>query len=185
MMLQNSVATRYAQAFFDIAREDERIDEYGQELIAISDVLRMNPEFFRLIRHPAMTAVQKKELLKQILAACSLSRPTHEFLMVIERRKRIDLIQKIVDSYLQMVDNQKNIITAVVTSAIPFSPAHQDALRNKLSQMLSPVPSVIKLKMQVEPGIIGGLIIRLKDKVIDGSVRGRLDRLKAGIVKEI
>ncbi len=180
-MLQNSVAVRYAQAFFDIAKEDERIDEYGQELTILSDALSMNPEFFRLIRHPAMTDVQKKELLKQILIACSLSKPTHEFLMVLQRRKRMNLIQKIADSYLQMADNQKNIITVIVTSAIPLGIAHQDALRNKLSQILS---SVIKLKMQVDPGIIGGLIIRLKDKVIDGSVQGRLDRLKAGIVKE-
>ncbi|MEK7813973.1 MAG: ATP synthase F1 subunit delta [Candidatus Desantisbacteria bacterium] len=181
MMLQNSVAARYAQAFFDIAKEDEQIDEYGQELTIVSDALSMNPEFFRLIRHPAMTDVQKKELLKQILTACSLSKPTHEFLMVLERRKRMNLIQKIADSYLQMADNQKNIITVIVTSAIPLSSTQQDALRNKLSQMIS---SVIKLKMQVEPEIIGGLIIRLKDRVIDGSVRGRLERLKAGIVRE-
>jgi F-type H+-transporting ATPase subunit delta len=79
-----------------------------------------------------------------------------------------------------MADNQKNIITVIVTSAIPLSPNQQDALKNKLSQMIP--SSVIKLKIQVSHEIIGGLIIRLKDKVIDGSVRGCLDRLKAEIV---
>ncbi|MBU0699854.1 ATP synthase F1 subunit delta [bacterium] len=179
-MLQNSVAARYAQAFFDIAKEDEQIDKYGQELIIVSDVLSMNPDFFRLIRHPGITIVQKKELVWKILIACSISRPTHEFLMVLERRKRIDMIQEIVTSYLQMSDKQNNITTAIVTSAMPLNTAQQDAIKNKLSQMLS---SVIKLKIQIEPEIIGGLIIRLKDKVIDGSVRGRLDRLKAEMVK--
>ncbi|MBI4778194.1 ATP synthase F1 subunit delta [Candidatus Desantisbacteria bacterium] len=177
-MLQNSVAARYAQAFFDIAGEDELIDEYGQELTKVSDALSMNPEFFRLIHHPSLTNVQKKELVGKILTACSLSKPTHEFLLVLERRKRIDLIQEIALLYLRMADKQKNIITVIVTSAIPLSTAQQDALKNKLSQMLS---SVIKLKMQVSHKIIGGLIIRLKDKVIDGSVCGRLDRLKAEI----
>ncbi|MDI6780650.1 MAG: ATP synthase F1 subunit delta, partial [bacterium] len=95
-----------------------------------------------------------------------------------------DLIQEIAGSYLRMADNQKNIVTVIVTSAIPLSSAQQDALKSKLFQTIFPVPSVIKLKMQVEPEIIGGLIIRLKDKVIDGSVRGCLDRLKAGIGKE-
>lgn len=178
-MLQNSVAARYAQAFFDIAKEDEQIDEYGQELTIVADVLSMNSEFFRLICHPCLTKDQKKGLVEKILMACSLSRPTQEFLMVLERRKRIDLIREIAESYLQMADNQKNITTVIVTSAIPISSAQQDAIRNKLSQMVS---SVIKLKMQVDHEIIGGLIIRLKDKVIDGSVRGRLNRLKAMIV---
>jgi F-type H+-transporting ATPase subunit delta len=179
-MLQNSVATRYAQAFFDIAIEDEQIDEYGQELTILSDALSVHPEFFRLIRHPSLTNVQKKELVSKILTTCSLSKPTYEFLMVLERRKRINLIQKITSSYLRMADNQKNIITVIVTSAIPLSPNQQDALKNKLSQMIP--SSVIKLKIQVSHEIIGGLIIRLKDKVIDGSVRGCLDRLKAEIV---
>ncbi len=174
-MLQGSIAASYAKAFFDIAMEDEKIDEYGQELATVSSVLSMNPEFFRLIYHPELTGVQKKAFMEKILIACPLSRPTQEFLRVLERRKRIDLIREVADSFLQMVDCQKNIVTVIVTSAVLLSSTQQEAIRNKLSLM---IPSVIRLKMQVETEIIGGLIIRIGDRVIDGSVRGRLDRLR-------
>ncbi|MBI4752784.1 ATP synthase F1 subunit delta [Candidatus Desantisbacteria bacterium] len=174
-MLQNSVATNYAKAFFDIAVEDEKIDEYGQEIATVKQALSMNPEFFRLIYHPGLTEVQKKELLEKILTVCSLSRPTQEFLRILEKKKRIDLIHEIADSYLQMADCRKNIVTVIVTSVIPLSIAHQEELRDKLSSVVS---SVIRLSMQVNSEIIGGLIIRIQDRVIDGSVRGRLDRLR-------
>ncbi|MFH1898485.1 MAG: ATP synthase F1 subunit delta [Candidatus Desantisbacteria bacterium] len=180
MMLQGSIAVSYAKAFFDIAMEDEKIDEYGQEIATVSGVLNMNPEFFRLIYHPGLTGIQKKELLEKILTVCSLSRPTQEFLRVLERRKRIDLIREIANSYLQMADRRKNIVTVIVTSAVSLSPAHQEALRDKLSQMVS---SVIRLSMQVNSEIIGGLIIRIQDRVIDGSVRGRLDRLRERMIQ--
>jgi len=193
-MLQSSIATSYARAFFDIAMEDEKIDDYGQEIATVGRALSMNPEFFRLIYHPGLTGIQKKELLEKILTVCSLSKPTQEFLRVLEKRKRINLIQEIADSYLQMVDCQKNIVTVIVTSAVSISIAYQEALRDKLSSVVSSLPllmgegrgegsTVIRLSMQVNSEIIGGLIIRIQDMVIDGSVRGRLDRLRERMVQ--
>jgi F-type H+-transporting ATPase subunit delta len=176
-MISTISARRYAQAIFQIAQAKNNLDEWKKELRKLADLIK-DREVADLIDHPKVPFNLKAELVKQklntsnelVLNLCSL-------LILKGRLKNAD---QIADEYDGLLDEQKGIKHAVVTTAIPVDDSEKTRISGQLEKITGKKVSV---KLQVNPTILGGMVARIEDTLIDGSVRNRLDLLRRDLVE--
>lgn len=184
-MLENAVARRYAQAFFAIAQENKEIDKYEEELKFVVDAIKSNPELESILAHQLVAPENKKDVIKNIFSS-EISEITVNFLSVVADKYRAPYIEEIYNQFVAYANEAKNIADAYIKSAQPLSEADIAAVQQNLSKATG---KNIRLVNDVDPNLIGGVVVRIGDKVMDGSVVRRLDVLKENLmqisVKEI
>jgi F-type H+-transporting ATPase subunit delta len=171
-MLNKSVARRYAEAFFSIARETNKIDDYQAELGTIVQSIKETEGLGEYFAHPLVPAREKKEL------AQAVSPLTLNFFLMVIDKKRETYLEVIHQEYADMADESRNIKKAQLISAMPVSEQDVQNLADNLSRSTG---KTIKLDLSVDPAIIGGLKIRIGDKIIDASVTKKLEMLKKNL----
>ncbi len=176
-MLNKSVARRYAEAFFSIAQEAGKIDEYQDELGKIVQTIEDIPDLKAYFAHPLLPAKEKKEIAKQVFGS-AVSPLALNFLLLILDKKRQDYLGLINKEYVDMADLSRNITKAELISAMPISDEDLNTLSDNLSRSSG---TTVQLRVSVDPSIIGGLKIRLGDKVIDASIAKKLEMLKRSL----
>lgn len=173
-MLNKSVARRYAEAFFSIAREREQVDELQQELETIVNIIETTENLPEYFAHLLIPAKDKKELANKIFAG-QVSQLTLNFLNMIIDKRRETYIGVISAEYRDMADELRNITKAELTAAVPVSEAAMKELEQNLSAKTG---KTVQLSMKVDPGLIGGLKIRIGDQIVDATVAKKLEMLK-------
>ena len=165
-------ARRYAQAVFEIAREHDSYDEWLRDLQALADIFGIS-EVQTFLEGPRVSLEDKGKLLDQHLQ--SLSPLAQNLARLLVKKRRVQLATRIFDSYQTMLDEQRGVVEATVTSALPLNPQLQEEIERVLQRQ---VGRQMRLSTHVDPEIIGGLVARVGDKVIDGSTRTRLKNLR-------
>ncbi len=165
-------ARRYSQAVFDIAREQDTLDQWRDDLQTVADVLGL-PDVQAFVESPRVTQENKQQLLDQHLG--SVAPFARNLAMVLIRRNRAHLAQGILDGYLKMLDEERGVVAASVTSAEPMDDDLQEQVRELLNRQ---VGRDLRLSIDVDPEIIGGFVARVGDRVLDGSTRSRLRNLR-------
>jgi len=173
-MLNKSVARRYAEAFFSIARETNKVDEYQVELEKIAKGIEEIDNLKVYLSHFLIPAKEKKDMVTKIFAGQVSSMTLNFFLMVIDKRREVYL-GLICKEYEDMADESRNIKKAELISARKVSDADVKTLAEKLSAATG---KIIQLKTTVDPSLLGGVKIRMGDQIIDGSVAKKLQMLK-------
>ena len=173
-MLNKSVARRYAEAFFSIAQESGKVDQFQQELEKIVQIISETEHLQEYFDHLLIPPKEKKELVDKIFAD-QVSSLTLNFLSMIIDKRRGNYIALIVDEYKVMADETRNITKAELISAREVSEEDIKILAEKLSASTG---KTVQLKLQVDPSLLGGVKIRMGDQVIDATVAKRLDMLK-------
>ncbi|MEQ8237032.1 MAG: F0F1 ATP synthase subunit delta [Syntrophomonadaceae bacterium] len=176
-MLNKSVARRYAEAFFSIAREANKIDEFSTELGKIVQSIKETEGLGEYFAHPLAPAKEKKELANKLFAQV-VSPMTLNFLLLVIDKKRETYLELIHQEYEDMADDSRNIKKAELISAMPVSDQDVQILADNLSRSTG---KTIKLDLSVDPTMIGGLKIRVGDKIIDASVAKKLEMLKKNL----
>jgi F-type H+-transporting ATPase subunit delta len=184
-MIENAVARRYAQAFFSIAREKNLIDQLEQELQQVVETINSNGELRILMYHQLVAPQDKKAMIAQVFSG-DVSETTLNFLYFIIDKYRISYLQEIYGAFVVYANEARNIADAQVRSANALSDEEIKAIEQNLVKATG---KNIRLSNEVDPNLIGGVVVRIGDKVIDGSIRRRLGRLKENLmqiqVKEI
>lgn len=184
-MIENAVARRYAQAFFAIAREKNLIDQLEQELQQVVEAIGSNSELKILMNHQLVAPQDKKDLVEKVFSG-SVSDITINFLDFVIDKYRITYLQEIYEAFVGYANEARNIADAQVRSAAALSDAEIKAIEENLVKATG---KNIRLSNEVDPNLIGGVVVRIGDKVIDGSLFRRLGRLKETLmqiqVKEI
>ncbi|WAW15071.1 F0F1 ATP synthase subunit delta [Peptostreptococcus equinus] len=179
--MKNQVATRYAQALFDLADEEKKISEIYQELTEILSLINSNSELKDVLKSPFVTKEEKRNIADQIFEG-SLSKTTRNFMMVlIDNNRTIDL-SSITVAYKELLNNKHNIEEGVVITAIPLSEDKISELEHKLSAKYN---KNIKLTNKIDESIIGGALVKIGNEEIDGTVKSRLDDLKSDLSRVI
>lgn len=179
-MISGAVARRYSQALYDIAVEDNLLDQFEAELKALTQTISTSADIQRVLYHPQIGAADKKELLHQIFAG-QLTKQIQSFVDMIIDRRRQNFIADIYHEFKLMADAARNILEAQVKSAIALDDAQKGKLQNNLSRLTG---KSIRLVAQVDPSLIGGVVVKIGDRVIDGSVAGRLAKLRETLVQQ-
>ena len=168
------VARRYAAALFGIAVRDDILDAVAQDLTLISRFVAEIPYLRAVLLQPLVSDERKNKVLGDAfgdrVTATSLN-----FLKLLVRKRREDLIDECVREFRALLAERSNSADAIAYSAVPLSPAQAERLTQSLQAMTG---KTVHLTAELDPTMLGGVIVRLGDTIIDGSVRGRLQRLE-------
>ena len=176
-MISTISARRYAQAIFQIAQAKNNLDEWKKELRKLAELMK-DRETVDLIDHPKIPFNLKADLVKQklntsnelVLNLCNL----------LILKGRLKNAEQIADEYDSLLDEKRGIKHAIVTTAVPVD----DSEKHKISGQLEKITGKnVSIKLQVNPSILGGMVARIEDTLIDGSVRNRLELLRRNLVE--
>jgi len=171
----NATARRYASAVFTVAARTGDYDAWLQTLTEVARVLQM-PSAHTVFLSPAVPANQKSAALDHIVP--NTSPMVRNFLHILVDRDRLDDVPGIAEALRDMINAQRGVITADVTTAVPLDADMQRLVTERLAAHLGRTPQQVSIRSRVDPSIIGGVVARVGDQVIDDSVRGRIERLR-------
>ena len=174
-MKETILAQRYAKALFSLALERELLDKVRSELHSFVAILEEQPDFEYFLRSPENSRASKREAVERLLQD-RFSNLFLNFLLLVIFKGRYHLIKDVMRSYDDLYNRHHRRARALAITAVPLDQVAANDLRAKLSQSLK---LEIELENQVAPGIIGGLVLNINGKVLDGSVKRQLEQLRA------
>jgi F-type H+-transporting ATPase subunit delta len=173
-MLRGAVGSRYAEALYEIARRDNSVDAVEKELQAVDAVIRENQDLRKILYHPRIVPEDKKSLLSELLSG-KVSGVTMEFMKLLVDRRREQFLSDIVSYYINLANKARNVTEARVFSAVELTPEEKEELVKLLNRLTG---KSVETGYTVDPALIGGVLVRIGDRVIDGSIRTRLSNLR-------
>jgi len=169
------VAKRYARALLDLGREDGNFEKYGEELAQWVGLLDESAELETVLSNPGLEFDDRRRLLDTFLEKLGLSPMVKNFFRLLMDRGRIDVIREIHSVYDSLIDEVKGITRAEIISAVPLSENDVKRIKEALANVAG---ADVTLKVKEDPSLIGGVVARIGDLVLDGSVRMQLETLK-------
>lgn len=171
----SGLAERYAAALFDLADERRELDAVAGDLRSLRAMLNDSPDLVRLIRSPVLSRDEQGKAIAALAQQAGLTRLTSDFLAVVARNRRLFEVPGMIEGYLNQLATRRGEVTAEVTSAQPLSEAQQAALGEQLRRS---VGQRVTVDMKVDPALLGGLVVRVGSRMIDNSLRTKLQRLQ-------
>ena len=168
------VSSRYAQALFEVGEESDKLDNFNEELKVIVDILKDNKDFYEALRSPLIGKNEKNKLIDNIFSNM-FNVEVLNFLHILVDKNRISIIENIYKTFKELVNKKNNIIEAVAITAISLKEETLKQLEDKLSNITK---KTVILRNEVNKNILGGVLIRMGNEEIDGTVKARLDKLK-------
>lgn len=172
--MMNIVANRYAEALFQIGEEENLTDMMYQELSDVVNLIKVNQDFFSVLKSPVISKKEKISLIDNIFEN-KININIKNFLKILIEQDRISFILDISDSYKELLNEKHNILEGFVISAIPMKKEEIKELEEKLSKKYN---KNVTLENKVDKSILGGVLVRLGNEEIDGTVKTRLDKMK-------
>lgn len=171
----SGLAERYAAALFDLADERRLLDPVAADLRQLRDMLQASGDFLRLIRSPILSRDQQGKAVAALAERTGLSLLVRDFLAVVGRNRRLFAVPAMIEAFLANLAARRGEVTAQVTAARPLSEAQLGALSEQLHRSTG---SKVTVDVQVDPGLIGGLVVKLGSRMVDGSIKSKLQRLQ-------
>ncbi len=167
------VAKRYARALFEVAKEKESISQVEEELKSVVSAIGDNADLQKFLNHPNIGASVKTDLLKQIFEGI-VSEPVWNTLRILIDRGREDILNALVLNYVKIANDALGQASATVYSPTALNEAQASDIAAKFSAITG---KTIRVETVIEPKLLGGIQVRIGDRLYDGSLAGRLDRL--------
>jgi F-type H+-transporting ATPase subunit delta len=171
----SGVSGRYATALFELARDEKSVDAVKVDLDRFEAMLAESPELKRLVRSPVFSANEQMKALNAVLEKAGISGVAANFLKVLTANRRLFAISDVIRAFRALVAKFKGEATADVTVAERLSDKHLDALKTALKSVTG---KDVALNMNVDPSIIGGLVVKLGSRMVDSSLRTKLNSIK-------
>jgi F-type H+-transporting ATPase subunit delta len=169
------MAGRYATALFELALEAGAIDSVLADLQRFDALLDESVDLARLVRSPLFTAGIQSKALAAVIDRAGIGGLASRFLKVVTSNRRLFAVRDIMKAYRALVARHKGEVTAQVTVAEPISDAHRDEIRGTLNAVTG---KDVRIDVKVDPSIIGGLVVKLGSRMVDSSLRTKLNGLK-------
>ena len=172
--IQASLAGRYALALFGLARDEKQLETVGASLAAVRRALAESEDFRALTTSPLVGREPSARAVAAAAAAMDLDPLTTNFLGVLARNRRLSRLDGIIRAFNLLAARHRGEITAEVTSARPLDDDQVDSIRANLRTRFG---SDIAVDLDVDPAILGGLVVKIGSQMIDGSIRTKLNNL--------
>ncbi|WP_462324429.1 ATP synthase F1 subunit delta [Desulfoplanes sp.] len=179
-MSGNIAARRYARALFAIGQEngEAELKKYGDDLLQIAEALEGAPELMKFFRNPVFTIAEKKGVVAKVLAKTKPCKVVKNFSFLLADKNRLDCLPEIQAYFSVILDEVQGIVRGNLITAIDLT----EPLKKKVKEQLEKQSGKnIVLEYGVDPDILGGLKLKVGDKVLDASIRAQLDILKENI----
>ncbi len=177
----SGMAGRYASALYDLALEQRALDSVKADLDRFDAMIEGSEDLNRLVRSPVFTAEEQKNALAAILEKAGIGGITANFLRLIAQKRRLFAVREMVRAFRAFVARHKGEARAEVTVAEPLSENHLNALKAALK---STTKKEVALDIRVDPTILGGLIVKLGSRMVDASLKTKLNSIKLAM-KEV
>jgi F-type H+-transporting ATPase subunit delta len=172
-MARGSSARRYAEAVFQLAERDNALDRWRDDLRLAAEIAA-DPQVERIVASPRIPMAQREELVASLLRD-RLSAPAFNLVRILVQRSNLELVGAIAGEYQRLLNRKRGVVSAIVTSATPLTSDEDAAIRARVAQLTG---TTVDVTTAVDASLIGGLTVRIGDRLIDASVRGRLERLR-------
>lgn len=171
----SGVAERYASALFELARDGGQLDAVTADLAGFSALLEESPDLRRLVRSPVFSADDQLRAVAAVLERAGIKGLTANFIRLVAKNRRLFAVPDMIRGYRQLLARHRGEVAAEVLSAEPLSETHVAALRQALKSSLG---KDVDLDQKVDPALIGGMIVRIGSRMIDSSLRTKLNHLR-------
>jgi len=174
--ITSGMAGRYATALFELARDEKVVDAVKNELDQFDALVNDSADLNRLVRSPVFGSDEQLKALSAILARAGITGLTANFLRVITANRRLFAVRDMIRAYRALVARHKGEVTAQITVAEKLSDKNLDALKSALKSVTG--GKDIDLDVKIDPAIIGGLIVKVGSRMVDSSLRTKLNSIK-------
>ncbi|MEA2906086.1 MAG: F-type H+-transporting ATPase subunit delta [Alphaproteobacteria bacterium] len=169
------MAGRYATALFELALEEKALDAAKADLERFDALIGESADLARLVRSPVFTADEQARALAAVLDKAEIGGIAAKFLKVVASKRRLFAVRQMIRGFRRLVAHHKGEVTADVTLAEPANEAHLALIRSALKSITQ---KDVEIDVKVDPSIIGGLIVKLGSRMVDSSLRTKLNALK-------
>lgn len=173
--LTSGAAGRYATALFDLARDADALDRTEGDLGQLAEALKESPDLADLIRNPVYTRAEQGKAIGAVAERMGLSQLVQNVVGLMASKRRLFALPAMIDQFRALLAEHRGEVTARVTTAFPLSDAQRDALSGTLKNAFG---QDVRLDVDIDKDIIGGLVVRVGSKMIDSSIRSRLAALQ-------
>ena len=174
------VSKTYGDALFELALEQNAVDELSKEVQVVSEALRENEELMKLLEHPKIVKEEKLQIVENIFKG-RVSDDLTGFLQLIVNKDRSGEIYAILDVFMDRVREYKHIGVASVTTAVELREEQKQAVIDKL--LATTDYESFEMKYAVDAALIGGMVIRIGDRVVDSSIKHKLELMSRDLMK--
>lgn len=171
----STMAGRYATALFELAGEADAIDAVKADLERFDAVIAENPDLNRLVRSPVFSTEEQLRALSSVLERAAIGGIAAKFLKLVTSNRRLFAVRDMIKAYRKLAALYKGQATAEVTVAETLKDEHVEALRSALKAVSG---KNVDLDIKIDPAIIGGLVVKLGSRMIDTSLRTKLNAIK-------
>ena len=170
-----SVAGRYASALFDLAGETKQLPQVEQDLVRFQQMLDASPDLTRLVRSPVFSADEQSRALGAVLGQAGIGGLASNFLALIARNRRLFAASDMIKAFRSLTARARGEVSAEVATAVALDDAQMRTLKETLK---ASVGRDVQITTKVDPSLLGGLVVKLGSRMIDSSLRTKLDNLK-------
>lgn len=174
------ISKTYGEALFELAVEENKVDVFEQEIGAILDILNQNPDFLQLLNHPKIAKEEKLKVMDEVFGG-RVTKEVLGFLNIIVAKERYKELTAIMEYFLNEVKAMKGVGVCYVVTPMELKDAQKDAIVKKLLETTS--FKTMEMHYSVDENLIGGMVIRIGDRVVDSSIQTKLSNLEAQLLK--
>lgn len=171
----SGLAGRYATALFDLADQQQALDAVAGDLIKLRQMIEESPELARLISSPVLSRDAQARTMAALAEKAELSTTVRNFIGVVAQNRRLFSLTGIIKGFLGLLAARRGEVTAEVTAAQALTKGQLTAINEQLNRAIG---SKVAVDVRVDPAIIGGLVVKVGSRMVDGSLRTKLTRLQ-------
>lgn len=172
------IATRYATAIFELTQDQNSVDAVETDFAVLKKLIHESPDLARLVRAPVFSSEQQAAGLNAVMHRMEAAPLTRRFLLLLSQKRRLFYLTDIIRAFHTMVAKKRGEVEASVTSARPLADAEIASLKQILKSKLG---RDARLEMKVDPTLLGGLVVKVGSRMIDSSLRTKLNGLRAAM----
>lgn len=176
-MKKHRASKRYANALFELCKEEKVVDTVSENMAMIGDTMESNPDLIAVLESPNVTKKDKNQILQQLfkISKEEVHPVVNKLLQLLLNKNREMLIPEIAEWFLELEDEYKNILRAELITAVPIGKKHKEKLTKSIEEKTK---KKVVFEEKTDKTIIGGFVIKMADKVIDASISSGLKKIQ-------
>lgn len=178
--MQEAAAKRYSTALFEAGKEKEKVDLFLEQLRDVSTVISANAQFVEFITHPNINSDEKIRVIKDIFDN-KVEAEILNLLLVLIEHGRIGELSYVYQDYKALVYDFKGIKIAKTVTAVPLNEGEIQVLKDRLGRQYN---ASFEIEEVVDPSVLGGMLLKVDDEVIDGTIKGNLEKMRKELMKQ-